>query len=189
MKLVWMLAQISTPNQMRMMPSLSAAGASSGMMMKAISKKSRKNAITKMNRLTNTRKPTCPPGSEVSMPSIHTLPPTPWSGPISTEIHPSDDGEDRQQNCARPRHEREKARHGNSTLNTDGVDHQVWGIADIGHRTHAACPKGDRGKGACERPHQRVGIAAREFEEHEIGRGVVEKARQQPTEPEIGEVV
>src|SRR6266404_4561778 len=43
MKLVWILAQIRTPNQMRSMPSLSAAGASSGMMMKAISKKSRKN--------------------------------------------------------------------------------------------------------------------------------------------------
>ena len=79
MKLVWMLAQISTPNQMRSMPSLSAAGASSGMMMKAISKKSRKNAITKMKMLTNTRKPTCPPGSEVSICSIHTLPPTPWN--------------------------------------------------------------------------------------------------------------
>ena len=64
MKLVWMLAQISTPNQIRSMPSFSAAGASSGMMMKAISKKSRKNAITKMKMLTKIRKPTWPPGSD-----------------------------------------------------------------------------------------------------------------------------
>ena len=71
MKLVWMLAQISTPNQIRSMPSFSAAGASSGMMMKAISKKSRKNATMKMNTLTKIRKPTCPPGSEVSRCSIH----------------------------------------------------------------------------------------------------------------------
>ena len=33
--------------------------------MNAISKKSRKNAITKMKALTKTRKPTCPPGSDV----------------------------------------------------------------------------------------------------------------------------
>ena len=62
MKLVWMLAQISTPNQIRSMPSLSATGASSGMMMKAISKKSRKNAITKMKMLTKIRKPICAAG-------------------------------------------------------------------------------------------------------------------------------
>ena len=57
MKLVWILAQISTPNQIKSMPSLSATGASSGMMMNAISKKSRKNAITKMKILTKMRKP------------------------------------------------------------------------------------------------------------------------------------
>ncbi len=37
-----MLTQSSTPNQTRSMPSLLATGASSRMMMKAISKKSRK---------------------------------------------------------------------------------------------------------------------------------------------------
>ena len=57
MKLVWILAQIRTPNQIKSMPSLSATGASSGMMMNAISKKSRKNAITKMKILTKMRKP------------------------------------------------------------------------------------------------------------------------------------
>jgi hypothetical protein len=41
------------------MPSLSATGASSGMMMKAISKKSRKNARKKMKMLTTIRKPSC----------------------------------------------------------------------------------------------------------------------------------
>ena len=39
------------------MPSASAAGASSGTMMKAISKKSRKKAMTKTKRLTKIRKP------------------------------------------------------------------------------------------------------------------------------------
>ena len=77
MKLVCTLAPISTPNQIRSMPSFSAAGASSGMMMKAISKKSRKNAITKTKMLTKIRKPTTPPGSDVSRCSIHSLPPTP----------------------------------------------------------------------------------------------------------------
>ncbi|MND01417.1 hypothetical protein D3C83_204000 [compost metagenome] len=56
---------------------MAATGASSGMTMKAISKKSRKNARMKMKTLTNTRKPTTPPGREVSRSSIHTLPPTP----------------------------------------------------------------------------------------------------------------
>ena len=58
MKLVWMLAQINTPNQIRSIPSLVATGANSGIMMNAISKKSRKNAITKMKALTNRRNPT-----------------------------------------------------------------------------------------------------------------------------------
>ena len=57
-----MLTQSSTPNQIRSMPSFAATGASSGMMMKAISKKSRKKARKKTNRLTKTRKPTWPPG-------------------------------------------------------------------------------------------------------------------------------
>ena len=84
MKLVWMLAQTSTPNQIRSMPSLLAAGASSGMMMKAISKKSRKNAITKMKALTKIRNPSWPPGSVVSKSSIQTLPPTPWNTRLNT---------------------------------------------------------------------------------------------------------
>ena len=73
MKLVWMLAQMSTPNQTRSIPSFAATGASSGMMMNAISKKSRKNAAIKMKMLTKTRKPICPPGSPVSRCSIHLL--------------------------------------------------------------------------------------------------------------------
>ncbi len=58
MKLVCMLTQISTPNQIRSMPSAKATGASIGMTMKAISKKSRKKARTKMKMLTKIRKPT-----------------------------------------------------------------------------------------------------------------------------------
>src|SRR6266700_1903822 len=44
MKEVCMLTQSRTPNQIRSIPSLLATGASGGRMMKAISKKSRKNA-------------------------------------------------------------------------------------------------------------------------------------------------
>ena len=51
-----------TPNQIRSMPSRSAAGPSSGMTMKAISKKSRKKASTKTKMLTKIRKPSWPPG-------------------------------------------------------------------------------------------------------------------------------
>ena len=62
MKLVCMLMPSSTPNQIRSMPSASAGPASSGTMMKASSKKSRKKASTKTTALTTIRKPTWPPG-------------------------------------------------------------------------------------------------------------------------------
>ena len=57
-----MLMQSSTPNQIRSMPSDCATGASNGMTMKAISKKSRKKARKKMKMLTKIRKPIAPPG-------------------------------------------------------------------------------------------------------------------------------
>ena len=57
MKLVCMFTQIITPNQIRSMPSLAATGARNGMMMKAISKKSRKNARKKMKMLTAIKNP------------------------------------------------------------------------------------------------------------------------------------
>ena len=58
-----MFTHSSTPNQTRSMPSLRApTGASSGMTMKAISKKSRKKARKKTKMLTKIRKPTAPPG-------------------------------------------------------------------------------------------------------------------------------
>ena len=47
----------STPNHTRSMPSLSATGAISGMMMNDSSKKSRKNARKKISTLTTIRKP------------------------------------------------------------------------------------------------------------------------------------
>ena len=56
-----------------------ATGASIGTMMKAISKKSRKNARKNTNRLTTSRKPQAPPGSEVSMCSTQAPPSTPWN--------------------------------------------------------------------------------------------------------------
>ncbi len=78
MKLVCMLTQISTPNQIRSMPRAEATGASIGMTMKAISKKSRKKARTKMKMLTKIRKPTGPPGMPESMCSIQREPSMPW---------------------------------------------------------------------------------------------------------------
>ena len=62
-----------TPNQIRSMPRCSAAGPSSGMTMKASSKKSRKKARTKTKALTKIRKPTCPPGSDVSRSSTQMM--------------------------------------------------------------------------------------------------------------------
>ena len=53
--------------------------------MKAISKKSKKKARTKTNRLTTIRKPTTPPGSEVSRCSIHRSPSTPRNTRLKTE--------------------------------------------------------------------------------------------------------
>ena len=61
-----MFTPSSTPNQIRSMPSLSATGASSGTMMNASSKKSRKNASRKTRMFTTTRKPIAPPGRPVS---------------------------------------------------------------------------------------------------------------------------
>ena len=57
MKLVCMFTHSSTPNHTRSMPILSATGASIGMMMKAISKKSRKKARKNTKTLTTMRKP------------------------------------------------------------------------------------------------------------------------------------
>ena len=47
--------------------------------MKAISKKSRKNARKNTNTLTKIRKPVCPPGSWLSSPCSHSPPFTPWN--------------------------------------------------------------------------------------------------------------
>ena len=64
-----------------------AAGAIIGRMMKAISKKSRKNARKKMNRLMNARKPHAPPGSEDSRCSSQRLPSTPRNT-IEKQVEP-----------------------------------------------------------------------------------------------------
>ena len=74
---VCMLTPRITPNQIRSMPSFSATGPSSGMMMKASSKKSRKKARTKTSALTKMRKPIWPPGREINRCSTHTWPFTP----------------------------------------------------------------------------------------------------------------
>ena len=68
-----MLTPRITPNQIRSMPRCSAAGPSSGMTMKASSKKSRKKASTNTKALTKIRKPIWPPGSEVSRCSTQTM--------------------------------------------------------------------------------------------------------------------
>ena len=82
---VWTLTQIMTPNQISAAswPTTGsrifcATGASIGMMMKAISKKSRKKARKNTNRLTTTRKPQTPPGRFDIRCSTQRLPSTPW---------------------------------------------------------------------------------------------------------------
>ncbi len=57
---VCMLTASSTPNQTRSTPSFSATGPISGMTMNDSSKKSRKNASTKIRMLTTIRKPELP---------------------------------------------------------------------------------------------------------------------------------
>ena len=57
MKLVCMFTQSITPNQIRSIPILAATGARNGTMMKAISKKSRKNARKNTKMFTAIRKP------------------------------------------------------------------------------------------------------------------------------------
>ena len=77
MKDVSMLMLSRMPNQTRSMPSFSATGPSNGMMMNASSKKSRKNASTNTSTLTMMRKPSWPPGREVSRCSTQMWPSTP----------------------------------------------------------------------------------------------------------------
>ena len=79
-----MLIASSTPNHTRSMPSLSATGAISGMMMKASSKKSRKKARTKIRMLTTIRKPSWPPGRLVSRCSTQIGPSTAWNDRLNT---------------------------------------------------------------------------------------------------------
>ncbi|OIQ72520.1 hypothetical protein GALL_458560 [mine drainage metagenome] len=77
MKLVCMFTPRITPNQIRSIPSFSAAGAIRGTMMNANSKKSRKNANTKTKSDDTIRKPSWPPGNEVSRCSTQICPFTP----------------------------------------------------------------------------------------------------------------
>ena len=79
-----MLTASSTPNQTRSMPSFSATGPISGMMMNASSKKSRKKASTNTRMLTTIRKPSWPPGRPVSRCSTHLGPSTPWNARLKT---------------------------------------------------------------------------------------------------------
>jgi len=79
-----MLIASSTPNHTRSMPSFSATGPISGMTMKESSKKSRKNARTKIRILTTIRKPSWPPGRLVSRCSTHFGPSTPWNDRLNT---------------------------------------------------------------------------------------------------------
>ena len=74
----------STPNHTRSIPSFSATGPISGMMMKANSKKSRKKASTNTRMLTTIKKPSCPPGSPESKCSTHLGPSTPWKARLNT---------------------------------------------------------------------------------------------------------
>ena len=89
-----MLTQSMTPNQISAasapttgVSTFCAIGATIGRMMKAISKKSRKNARKKMKTLMKIRKPQTPPGSDVSMCSSHTPPETPRNT-IEKQVEP-----------------------------------------------------------------------------------------------------
>src|SRR5690606_8218775 len=64
----------NTPNQIRSIPSLSATGPTSGTMMNASSKKSRKNASKKIRILTKMMNPHSPPGIPINKCSTHKSP-------------------------------------------------------------------------------------------------------------------
>src|ERR1700730_8254849 len=49
----------------------------------------------------------------------------------SSEKHVASDCEYRQQHGGRPHHEAEEARHRNPAFDRNGIDHQVWRVADI----------------------------------------------------------
>ena len=81
---VCMFTASSTPNHTRSMPIFSATGPTSGTMMKASSKKSRKKASRNTRMFTTIRKPSCPPGRPVSRCSTQTGPSAPWNARLNT---------------------------------------------------------------------------------------------------------
>src|SRR5699024_7435860 len=63
---VCMLTANSTPNQIKSIPIASATGLSKGTIINASSKKSRKKAKKKVNKLTTAKKPKSPPGRSIN---------------------------------------------------------------------------------------------------------------------------
>src|SRR5690625_6685828 len=74
MKEVCILTANSTPNQIKSMPITSATGPSSGTIINASSKKSKKQAKKKVSTLTTAKNPMSPPGRAINKLSTHTSP-------------------------------------------------------------------------------------------------------------------
>lgn len=98
----------------------------------------------------------------------------------SDEEDPAHESEGRQQDRPRPEHVAEKARHARAHLLGHGTAHEVGGVADISVGSHEHRTGRDRREGRRELAREGRRIAAREIEEDEVGRGVVEEAREPP---------
>ncbi|KAG0162333.1 hypothetical protein DFQ30_002304, partial [Apophysomyces sp. BC1015] len=89
------------------------------------------------------------------------------------------------QHACGPSNEAKKARHAYAARLGNRLDHKIRRVADIRVRAHEHRTGGNRRE--CRRAgrHQRVRIATRHVEEHQVCRRIIEKRRQQPGRPEV----
>ncbi|ABA49884.1 hypothetical protein BURPS1710b_2927 [Burkholderia pseudomallei 1710b] len=107
---------------------------------------------------------------------------------LSAEEHPRRQQEHRHENRERPAEVREEARHPHAARLGDRLHHEIRRVADVAVRAHEHGARRDRRERRRPRRHQRLRIAAREIEEHEIGRRVVEERREHARRPEVHRV-
>ena len=95
--------------------------------------------------------------------------------------------QNRQQEHAAVGHVAEEAWHTHAGLLGDRFDHEVWTIADIGHRAHEHSTQGDPSEDHFRHEarvcHEIAGILSR-LEEDQVGWSVVEERRQSARCPE-----
>ena len=100
-----------------------------------------------------------------------------------------DNEERREQNADRPEHVAKEGRHLDAAFAHDAHAHQIGSIADVSHCAHEHSTHGNGHQRVRVRGHHFNGITAREVEEGQIGRRIVEEGRQRTGEPEEHHVV